>query len=184
MTKGGSMLSYMSLFPLIYFFYILIPLGPLVYIFIRWHENRNGKEADPGLGIRVIVHYFKTIGFHLSLIGSSILLIDLISGNFGDGGKTGLGILIGGGLVYLIHLALIRTYFNDPQKRLTAKVYNAFNLILSGLIGLTSMTIWIVIMLGKRPKGYEAPLAFLIVYLAAWLFQSWTFYRPALKKKS
>ncbi len=175
------MFSYMSLFPLIYFLYILIPLGPIVYIFIRWRSIK-GEKVDPNLGIKVIVHYFKTLGYHLSLIGISVLLIDLFKNGYTTNARIGTAIAIIAGLVYAIHTAIIHKAFNETEFPLTKKVYNVFNLILVGLVGLSAIIIWISIIFSKRPKGYEAPLAFLIVYLIAWLIQSWTFYRPVLKK--
>lgn len=173
----------MSLFPLVNFLYILIPLGPLIYIFIKWWSNRESKPVDPNLGIKVIIHYFKTLGYHISLIGLSLLLINLIKGDFDSGGRIGVGIMIGGGLVYLVHLLILRRFFTDSDYTITGRVYTAFNLIFVGLVGITSMVILLVIILGKTPKEFEVPLAFLIVYLIAWILQSWFFYRPLLNKE-
>ncbi len=175
------MFSYMSLFPLMYFLYILIPLGPIVYLFIRWRSIK-GEKVDPSLGIKVLVYYFKTLAYHLILIGISLLFTDLIKNGYTGNAKIGTAIIIAGGLIYTIHYTIIRKAFNENEFPLTGRVYNAFNLILVGLIGISSSIIWISIVLSKRPKGYEAPLAFLVVYIIAWIFQSWTFYKPALKK--
>ena len=175
------MFSYMSLFPLMYFLYILIPLGPIVYLFIRWRSIK-GEKVDPNLGIKVLVYYFKTLAYHLILIGISLLFAGLLKNGYTSNAKIGTAFIIAGGLVYAIHYAVIQKAFNETEFPLTRRVYNAFNLILVGLIGLSSSIIWISIVLSKRPKGYEAPLAFLAVYLIAWICQSWTFYKPALKK--
>lgn len=177
------MFSMMSLFPLVYFLYVLIPLGPLVYIFIKWWSNRELKPADPNLGIKVIVFYFKTIGYHISLIGFSLILHDIFKGGSKSSIKVGVGILICGGIVYIIHLLIIQKYFYDTEFSITKRVYNAFNLIFVGLIGITAMVISLLIMLSKRPKGFEAPLTFFIIYVIAWVFQSWYFYKPLFKKK-
>lgn len=173
----------MSLFPLVYFLYILIPLGPLIYVFIKWWSNRESKPVDPNLGIKVITQYFKTLGYHIFLIGLSLIIMELLKGDFNGSGRTGVGIMICGGLVYLVHLLILRRFFNDSDFTVTKRVYNAFNLIFVGLVGITSMVVFLVTILGKTPKEFEAPLAFLIVYLIAWIFQSWFFYKPLFKTK-
>lgn len=177
------MFSMMSFFPLIYFLYILIPLGPLVYIFIKWRSNRESEPVDPNLGIKVITYYFKTIGYHVSLIGLSLIIINLIKGDFGHSGRTGIGIFLCGGLVYLVHFLILQKFFDDYDFIITKRVFNAFNLIFAGLVGIISMIILMVIVLGKKPEGFEYPLAFFIVYLIAWKFQAWFFYKPLLKKE-
>lgn len=175
------MFSYMSLFPLVYFLYILIPLGPIIYLFVRWRSNK-GEKADPNLGIKVMTYYFKTLGYHLSLIGIAVLLIDLFKNGYTANAKTGTAIVITGGLVYIIHVLIISRSFDESGFTLTKRVYNAFNLILVGLVALSSTIILFAIILGKRPKGFETPLAFMVIYMLAWLYQSWIFYKPALKK--
>jgi len=176
------MLSYMSLFPLMYFFYVLIPLGPLVYLFIRWRAGK-GEPAEQNLGVKVIAYYFRTLGYHIALIGFSILLVDLLKNSYTTNGKTGTAILIIGLLVYAVHWVIVRRGFKENQFPFTGRVYMVFNLILTGLVGLSAAIIWISIILSKRPRDFETPLAFLLVYVIAWIYQSWEFYRPVLKNK-
>jgi len=177
------MFSMMSLFPLVYFLYVLIPLGPLVYIFIKWWSNKESKPVDPNLGIKVITYYFKTIGYHIFLIGFSLILHDILKGGSKNSFSIGFGILICGSIVYIIHLMIIQRFFKDTVFSITKRIYNAFNLIFVGLISITSMSICLSILLGKRSKGFEAPLTFFIVYVIAWIFQSWYFYKPLFKKE-
>jgi len=182
MRKGGTMFSYMSLFPLVYFLYILIPLGPIIYLFVRWRSNQ-GVAVDPNLGVKVMVCYFKTLGYHLILIGVSVVMIDLIKNGYTANAKTGTAITIIGGLIYAIHTLIIHRSFDEKKFILTGRIYNAFNLILVGLVALSSMVIWISIILGKKPRGFETPFAFMVVYSLAWLYQSWKFYKPLIRRK-
>lgn len=177
------MFSFMSLFPLIYLIYILIPLGPLIYIFIRWLSSRESGSVDPNLGIKVITYYFKTIGYHIALIGFSLILHYIFKSGSKSSIRIGIGILICGGLVYLIHFLIIQKFFNDIEFTITKRVYNVFNLILVGLIGISSMVIFLLMILSKTPLGFEAPLSFFIVYVIAWILQSWYFYKPLFSKE-
>lgn len=177
------MLSLMNFFPMIYFLYILIPLGPLVYIFIKWWSNKEAKPVDPNLGIKVITYYFKTIGYQISMIGISLMIANLIKGNIDSSGRTGAGILICGGLVYLIHLLIIKKFFDDTEFTITKRVYSTFNIVFVGLVVIVSMIVWLSIMLGEMPVKFETPLAFFIVYFIAWIFQSRFFYKPLFSKE-
>lgn len=177
------MFSLLSFFPLIYLLYILIPMGPLIYIFIRWWSSRESKSVDPNLGIKVITYYFKTIGYHIALIGFSLILHDIFKGGSKNSISIGAGILICGGVVYLIHFLIIKKLFNDTEFTITKRVYNVFNLIFAGLVGITSIVIFLLVILSKTPLGFEAPLAFFIVYVMAWILQSWYFYKPLFRKE-
>ncbi|MEN8222304.1 MAG: hypothetical protein ABFR36_03510 [Acidobacteriota bacterium] len=176
------MFSLMSLFPFVYIFFILIPMGPLIYIFVRWLSGRKSKPVDPNLGIKVITYYFKTFGYHISLIGFFLIIHDIFKGGSKNSFMTGVGVLICGGVVYLIHFLIVLKFFNDTEFTITKKVYNTFNLILAGLVGITSMIIFLLIILSKKPLRFEIPLAFFIVYFIAWIFQSWYFYKPLFSK--
>ena len=47
---------------LIYYLYAVVPLAPLVYLFLKWRAYRDGAAADPWLGAAVLLQYFLDAG--------------------------------------------------------------------------------------------------------------------------
>ena len=65
---------------LTYYLYVIVPLAPLVYLFIKWRDYRNGVVSDPWLGAAVILQYFWTLALQLALLGMTLTLAGLIKG--------------------------------------------------------------------------------------------------------
>ncbi len=84
----------LGLFPfLTYYLYVIVPLAPLVYLFIKWRDYRNGLASDPWLGAAVILQYFWTLALQLALFGMTLALAGLIKGRNADELNPGLGLL-------------------------------------------------------------------------------------------
>ncbi len=70
---------YTLLYPLGWVFYVVVPLAPVIYLVLRWRGYREGAPPEPQLGLKVVLHYFRTIGYHVLLGGGFCLLYGLWS---------------------------------------------------------------------------------------------------------
>jgi hypothetical protein len=150
-----------------YVIYLVIPLAPLVYWFLKWRLYRDGMQPDPELGKKVIVYYFKTLGYQLALIGLTMMIFGLLSRRGDEQLKMGLGFLIGGGLVYLLLVMAIYAKVVGDNTHLVARMYTGINLLIVGLIFIIAFTAFWVILFTASFKAAKLPLSAFIVYAGA-----------------
>ncbi|HUS26980.1 MAG TPA: hypothetical protein VMZ53_00670 [Kofleriaceae bacterium] len=150
----------------------LIVIGPLVlYPMARWKANRD-PHPDPQLGLKVALHYFRMIAFQLLLVGALIVLWALMrktSENRGDLYRAGFGLLLPAGLVFGAHVMLLmRT--NDHVLVTVRRLFFGYNLLVTGLFGVTALVLAFQALFAKGPSDNEGRFyyAALVVYVCAW----------------
>jgi hypothetical protein len=167
---------------LIVYVYFVVPLAPIVYIFIKWRSYRDNSPPDPQLGMKAVLYYFKTLSYQGVLASLAILFYGVL-GNESDAIKVGLGIFISCGLIYIIHYIIIPKLTNTREFPLTMRIYTGFNLIIVGLVGMTSFVITITSLIDKGLKEARLPLAVFVVYAIAWVVQTLLFCKLSLFKQ-
>ena len=167
---------------LIVYVYFVVPLAPIVYIFIKWRAYRDNSLPDPQLGMKTVLYYFKTLAYQAVLASLAILFYGVL-GNESGAIKVGLGIFISCGLIYIIHHIIIPKLTNTREFPLTARIYTGFNLIIVGLVGMISFVITVTMLIDKGLKETRLLLAIFVVYAIAWVIQTLLFCKPSLFKR-
>jgi multisubunit Na+/H+ antiporter MnhF subunit len=159
----------MGIFPfLFYYLYAVVPLAPLVYLFIKWRAYRNGHPTDPWLGAVVLLHYFWTLALHLALFGLSLALAGLIKGPNSEELKLGLGLLSAGVIALLVTFFALSRVPSSPQRPQTWRVFNALNLLFCGLVALVALCAAAIMLFDGKSADAPLPLVALILFGAAW----------------
>jgi hypothetical protein len=162
-------------------FYVLIPLAPIAYVFIKWRAARNNEPHDRDLGIKVVFYYFQTLGYHLILIGLVLLSVGLLKGRLNDEAKTGVALILSGAIVYAVHALAIQTRFKGDPVRIVPRFYSGFNVLVAGLIAMVCLTACILILFNDRIDNIKIPAVGLAVYGTAWVFRTLEFMRGSDK---
>jgi len=169
-----------SLSFLLVYVYFVIPLAPIVYIFIKWRSYRDGDPVDAQLGMKVVLYYFKTLAYHVMLVSLAVIFVNLLESRSGSL-TMGLGLFVSGGVIYVAQAVLIHKFTNTLEYPLTARAYTGFNVIITGLVAMATFIITVTMLFDRGFRGIELPLVCFIVYTIAWGFQT-AFYlqHPAL----
>jgi hypothetical protein len=169
----------MGIFPfLFYYLYAVVPLAPLVYMFIKWRAYRDGRPADPWLGAAVLLHYFWTLALHLALFGLSLALAGLLKGHGAEELNPGLGLLSAGVIALLATSFALSRVPSSPLRPQVWRVFNALNLLLCGLVALVALCASAFMIVDSKWADARLPLVALAIFGAAW---SW-FLRLLLAK--
>jgi hypothetical protein len=171
-----------SLSFLFLYLYLIIPLAPIVYIFIKWRSYRDGDPPDPRLGMKVVLYYFKTLSYHVVLVSLVVLFYNLLESR-GGSINVGLGLLVSGGVIYGVHRFLIHKFTDTLEYPLTARIYTAFNVIITGLVAMVAFIITMTVLFDKGFSKIELPLVCFIVYTIAWVFQIILYLKPSLLRR-
>lgn len=157
--------------------YSIIPLFPFVYVILRWRQSREGETPDPQLGLKVALHYFATIGWHISLLAAVLLLYSFVvdSSRMQEAFlRMGAGLLLGGMIVYGLHRALIARLTDSATRPNVTRIFKGLNLVLAGLIGMAALVALCVMItqeeIPEEPFKIGGVLA--LVYLGAWASQA------------
>ena len=162
-----------GMFALMLLAYSIIPLFPFVYVILRWRQAREGETPDPQLGLKVALHYFATIGWHITLVAVFVLLYSFVV----DGSRMqevfvrmGAGLLLGGTIVYGLHRVLITRLTDSAQRPNVTRIFKGLNLVLCGLIGMAALVAVCVMITQEEIPEEPFKLAgiLMVVYLAAW----------------
>jgi hypothetical protein len=175
-----SMIGSMSF--LLVYVYFVIPLAPVVYIFIKWRSYRDGAPGDAQLGMKVVLYYFKTLAYHVLLVSLVAIFVHLLASRSGSF-SVGLGLFVSGGVIYAAQAVLIHKYTNTLEYPLTARAYTGFNVIITGLVAMVTFIITLTTLFDRGFRGIELPLVCFIVYTIAWGFQTAFYLKPSLVKK-
>ena len=167
---------------MMFYVYFVVPLAPIVYIFIKWRSYRDNSPPDPQLGMKTVLYYFKTLAYH-AVIASLAILFHGVLGGESDAIDVGLGIFISCGIIYIVHYIIIPKLTNTHEFPLTARIYTGFNLIIVGLVGMVSFVITVTMLIDKGLKKAQLPLAVFVVYAIAWVIQTILFCKPSPFKR-
>ncbi len=159
----------------------VVLLGPLVvYLIARWRASKE-PVADPQLGLKFALYYFSTVAFHVTLIGTTLLVYTLIKAGDEGGSKSQMyrmafGFLIPGGVILGAHLALL-TRTNDAQLTGVRRLFFGFNLVITGLVGFVALIIFFQALFVKGSSGGMGHLggSGILIYGGAWGVLAWRF---------
>ena len=169
----------MGIFPfLFYYLYAVVPLAPLVYLFIKWRAYRNGQATDPWLGAAVLLQYFWTLALHLALFGLCLALAGLLKGHGAEELNPGLGLLSAGVIALLATFFALSRIPGSPLRLQVWRVFNALNLLICGLVALVALCAAAIMLFDGKLADARLPLVALVIFGAAW---SW-FLRLLLPK--
>lgn len=162
----------------------LLVIGPLVlYPVARWRAHRE-PVADPQLGAKVAVDYFKMLAFQLLLLGGVVLLWTIIRKSSADKGelyRVAFGFLVPGGLVFGVHTAMLRRT-NDDYFPAVRRLFSGYNLLVTGLVGFAALVLGCQALFAKGSSGDVGRmfLAAVLVYGGAWAGTAVQFARTVL----
>jgi hypothetical protein len=168
----------MVVLPMLLWFLVM---GPLVlYPIARWRQGRE-PYADPHLGMKVALHYFKLLAFHTLLAGGTLLVWTIISKSNGDKGalyRVAFGFLVPGAIVFGVHRWLIQKT-NDDVASGVRRLFLGYNLLVTGLIGFIALIAGFQALFAKGSTGDAGRmfLAGILVYGGAWAGTGFLFSR-------
>ena len=153
----------------------------VLYIVARWRAHKEPIQ-DTQLGLKFVIHYFATVGFHLGLGGGTLLIYTMIRPGGEDGEPKGdmyrlaFGFLIPAGIVLAAHLALL-TRTNDKQFPSVRRLFAGFNLLITGIVGFAALVAGVQALLARGSTGGMGHLggAAILVYCTAWGMLAWRF---------
>jgi hypothetical protein len=162
---------------------ILIPLT--VYLVARWRDrNEHADNPDRQIGLKVALHLFRVITFQLSLAGIFTFLLGIISdAPTEEFVRIGLGLAIPGvGLCFLHTLLIQRT--NDHAYRAVGRMFEGWNMIITGLPGMIAVVALFVVVLfphmaGARGDALRMVFPYLLTYGGAWALLGYRWFQAA-----
>ena len=173
MSPYGSMLFGATSF--IWILYAFLWLFPVAYLILRWRAYREQTPADPHLGIKAALYYFKTLAYHVVLVGAFCLIFGLINDHVREQKmRMGAGLLLGGAIVYGAHAVIIDKRTNTLQVPAVARIYNGFNLVMTGLVAMAAVIGTLVLLFAEHTPAIvvRGALVMLLVYGGAWASQA------------
>ena len=153
---------------LMYYLYAILPLAPLVYLFIKWRAYRDKTAADPWLGAAVLLQYFWTLALHLVLCGLTLAISGLVGGNMDGEARPGLGLLTAGVIALLVAFFALKRLPPSPLRGQAWRVFQALNLLICGLLALVAMSAASFTLFTGKPADARLPLVAVVIFAAAW----------------
>jgi len=151
----------------------LLISGPFVlYPLARWRD-RAGTTPDGQLGLKFALEYFRMLSFQLALFGIVIVLFMLFakmpSDDKGEGYRMGFGFLVPAALMFAAHMAMLEKT-NQREYRASRRLFGGYNLVITGLVGMTSFVLVFQALFSKGSSGDMGRFAAaaLITYGGAW----------------
>jgi hypothetical protein len=148
----------------------LLVTGPFaLYPLARWRVGATDKQ----LGLKFALEYFRMLAFQLGLFGSVIVLYTLFSkmpsDDKGDVYRVGFGFFVPAALLFAAHLRMLAST-NQKEQPGTRRLFGGYNLVVTGLVGMTSLVIAFQALFTKGSSGDMGRLAVasLLVYGGAW----------------
>jgi len=151
----------------------LLPV--VLYVIARWRAHRD-PEADPQLGLKFALSFFKWQGYQVALMAGVMLLYSLISKSSGevrsDITRSAFGFLLPG-LIVLGAATVALTRTNQRERPGVGRLLTGFNFMLTGIGGFVTLTMAFETLFQKHGGGDEARLIWsaTLVYVTAWVVQ-------------
>jgi len=155
---------------LMYYIYAVVPLAPLVYLFIKWRAYRDNAAADPWLGAAVLLQYFWTLALHLALFGLTLAVTGLIGSKMDGEVKPGLALLFTGVIALLAAFFALKRLPASPLRGAAWRVFFALNLLTCGLVALSALGAASFMLFTGKLSDIRLPLVALVVFGTAWLW--------------
>jgi hypothetical protein len=158
----------------------------LLYVIARWRDH-SAEDRDPQLGLKFALHFFRVQSYQLLLFGTAMLLYSMLSKELkGDlreyVWRPAMAFIVSSGIVFGVTTAILaRTNnYNYPS---VGRLFNGYNLMVSGLIGFAALTAGFQAMFQKGSSGEFGRIAWtgILVYATAWVVQGAIFGRSVLE---
>jgi hypothetical protein len=148
------------------------------YAILRYRDSRS-ERPDPQLGIKAALYFFFSLGIVLFLEGLTIIVVDLLletrqqppGQGLTPNQRSGLGMIVAGLVVTLLHLVLVKT-MTDDRAVATRRIFAGARLALHGMIVVIAFTALLVIVFQKDfgPKEVRKALfGVLLVWIPSWI---------------
>lgn len=182
----GPMYLLSAMTPVFMFMLVSSLLFPFLYVIARWRDHR-APVADPQLGLKFALHFFRVQSYQVLLMGTAMLLYSMLSKEMkGDMRelvwRPALGLLVPSGIVFLVATAMLgkTNNYNAPN---VGRLFNGYNLMLSGLVGFTALIAGFQAMFMKGSSGEFGRIAWtgILVYTTAWVVQGAVFGRSVIE---
>ncbi len=148
----------------------------VLYVLLRGRANREGV-ADPQLGLKFALGYFRALAFHVLLLGGVALVFGIIMKSQGMDKemiyRPALAFMIPAGMLFGVHTwALGRT--NQAEYAMVGRLLAGFSLILSGVIGSVALFVVFQLLFEKGASGNPGRFfwSLFLVYGTAWIVQA------------
>ena len=150
----------------------LLVSGPFVlYPLARWRDRAGTPDGQ--LGLKFALEYFRMLSFQLALFGIVVVLFMLFakmpSDDKGLGYRFGFGFLVPAALLFAGHMAMLEKT-NQRDFRAIRRLFGGYNLVITGLVGMTSFVLVFQALFSKGSSGDMGRFAAasLITYGGAW----------------
>lgn len=156
-------------------FYFFFPLAPAIYLVVRWRTYRESGPADPQLGLKTVLYYFRTMAYHLFLGGEFCLLYGLMEASSRwHFLRFSAAMLLAGGLIYAWQAWLLAQRTNADEFPAVTRLYQGFNVLITGLVAVVSLVVGLGAVLAEEVPwvAFKAGAGLFVVYGSAWFFQT------------
>jgi hypothetical protein len=168
--------------------FVLLGLA-IPYAVLRLRDAQN-RQADPQLGLKVVMHYFFSLGILIALSGLTvwvvdfILQLDLFRGSssystynrepFPNGAqRTGMGLIVSGGIFIGLHLVFLLALTGTRDLGAVRRMFVGWRFAIHGLVLMVAGT-FLAILLFQKDEGQwnqqkQTLIGILIVWAPSWL---------------
>jgi hypothetical protein len=151
---------------------LIFVLPLLAYVLVRWRDDRDGRGRDPDLGVKTLIGLFLVLGLNLVFAAGASIFGALFAGSEVED----LSPLLSMGLVGLIVLGLDAVFLGRTNYRDRPGVMRIFwgvSSVIAALVSLVALIVWFTHLFEGQLERDTAKvaLAFVIVYVPAWLGQ-------------
>jgi hypothetical protein len=163
---------------------LLFPL--ILYVVARWRDGK-APVADPQLGLKFALHFFRVQSYQILLMGAAMFLYALLSKELKGEARElvwrpAFGLMVPAGIVMGVSMAMLgkTNNYNFP---IVGRIFSGYNLMISGFIGFTALIAGFQAMFAKGSSGEFGRIAWtgILVYTTAWVVQGAVFGRTVLE---
>ncbi len=175
--------------------FVLIVLVPFLclglaipYAILRLRENREDR-ADPQVGLKVALYYFFSVGIILFLLGMTVIVVDLMleedrqargamarvvpaGQGLNQTQRIGLGLIVAGLVVALLHLALVKSMTNDRNSLTARRIFAGWRFAIHGIVIVVAFTV-LTAVLFQRDFGdrslRKSMFGILLIWVPSWV---------------
>ncbi len=147
---------------------------PVAYLLLRWRSYRESRPADPQLGLKTVLYYFRSVGYQILLAGLACAIFGLLVSESRDEMlRVGVALLLAGGVIYGSQAWVLLRRTNTAEHPAAAKLFCGFNLTLVALVTCVALVALLALIFARYTPGgsIRLCLAVLLVYAPAWAAQ-------------
>ncbi len=182
----GPMFILQALGPMVMMMALIGLMFPLLlYVVARWRDHR-APTADPQLGLKFALHFFRIQGYQLVLAGLFMLVYSVLAKKLPSEAREliwrpALGLVVPAGLVFGLMTTFLGKTNNDVSPAV-GRLFNGYNLMVTGIIGFVALIMGFQLLFQKGPSGDLGRVVWsaILVYTTAAAVQGALFGRAVL----